>query len=52
MDRDYNNYKPYRTKAQKKVARETAYKGKDGHWHSDAPVSYHHVKKELLKKGP
>ena len=50
MDRDYNNYKPYRTKAQKELARKTAYKTEKGHWKSDAPVSKHPVKKELLRK--
>ena len=38
---DYNNYKPYRTKAQKKLARQTARKCADGTYRSDAPVSYH-----------
>ena len=50
MERDYNNYKPYRTKAQKKLAKEMAYQDKQGHWHSKAPVSFHPVKKELIKK--
>jgi hypothetical protein len=49
MERDYNNYKPYRTKAQKEVARKTATKDVNGHWHSNAPVSFHPVKKDLLK---
>lgn len=35
------NRKPFRTKFQKKMARETAYKAKDGAWRSDADVSYH-----------
>lgn len=39
--RDMANYKPYRTKAQKKIARESARLCKDGTWRSDAPVSYH-----------
>jgi endonuclease YncB( thermonuclease family) len=51
MDRDYNNYKPYRTKAQKAEAKATAYKTKQGHWKSDAPVSRHPVRKELLRSG-
>ena len=50
MDRDYNNYKPYRTKAQKKLARETAWQDDQGHWHSNAPVSFHPVRKDLLKR--
>lgn len=41
-----SNRKPYRTKAQKAEARETAYKTKDGYYHSPAPVSYHPVFKE------
>ena len=49
MDRDYNNYKPYRTKEQKKLARASASKDEQGHWHSGAPVSFHPVKKELLR---
>lgn len=39
--RSMHNGKPYRTKAQKVLARETAYKGKDGTFHSTAPVSHH-----------
>jgi hypothetical protein len=38
---DYTNRKPFRTKAQKRLARETAWKGSDGAYHSDAPVSFH-----------
>jgi len=38
--RDYNNYKPYRTKAQKAVARATA-KKVNGTWVSNAPRSFH-----------
>jgi len=41
MDRDYNNYKPYRTRAQKAEARRTARKCADGTWRSSAPVSHH-----------
>ena len=41
MARDYTNRKPYRTKAQKELARKTAYKAADGTWRSTAPVSYH-----------
>ena len=39
--RDMINHKPYRTPTQKEEARKTAFKGKDGAWHSTAPVSYH-----------
>jgi hypothetical protein len=39
--RDMANYKPYRTKAQKKLARETARLCNDGTYRSNAPVSYH-----------
>lgn len=39
--RDMNNYKPYRTKAQKKLARETARLCNDGTFRSSAPVTYH-----------
>lgn len=42
---DNNNYKPYRTKAQKLEARKTAVKCKDGAWRSTAPKSYHSKKK-------
>lgn len=42
--RDYNNYKPYRTKAQKAEARKTTKKCADGTYRSNAPVSYHKVK--------
>ena len=35
------NGKPYRTAAQKKRAKETAWKHPDGAWRSNAPVSYH-----------
>jgi hypothetical protein len=41
--RSMDNMKPYRTKEQKKLAREKAYKGKDGAWHSNVDVSYHGV---------
>lgn len=47
MARDYNNYKPYRTPEQKKLARQTAVKCEDGTYRSTAPVSYHAVKTEL-----
>lgn len=47
---DTNNYKPYRTKEQKALARKTAVKCEDGTWRSTAPVSYHHIKNELLGK--
>lgn len=36
-----HNKKPYRTKAQKALAREDARKCKDGAWRSRAPVSFH-----------
>ncbi len=39
------NRKPYRTKAQKKLAKERATKREDGAWRCDVPVSYH--KREL-----
>ena len=35
------NLKPYRTKAQKALARRGARKEKDGAWRSDAPFSIH-----------
>ena len=40
------NKKPYRTKAQKELARKTAVKCQDGTWRSDAPVSYHKKSKK------
>lgn len=40
-ERDMRNKKPYRTKAQKKVAREVAVKTKGGFFIAAAPVSYH-----------
>lgn len=40
-ERSMLNRKPYRTKVQKQEARYVAHKGKDGAWHSLAPVSYH-----------
>ena len=43
--RNMNNYKPYRTKAQKIEARRLAVKI-DGRWISSAPVS-RHASKEL-----
>ena len=46
MERDYNNYKPYRTKAQKAEARRTARKV-NGTWVSNAPVSYHKEKSKM-----
>ena len=48
MARDYNNRKPYRTKAQKKLAKATAWQDKNGVWHCKAPVSYHKKRKELM----
>ena len=50
QDRDYNNYKPYRNKAQKAEAKATAYKDVSGHWRSKAPVSFHSVRRDLLRK--
>ena len=47
---ELKNYKPYRTKAQKKIARETARLCKDGTWRSDAPVSYHSRKETSMFK--
>ena len=47
---EYVNRKPYRTKAQKAIAKRTAYKGKDGAFHSTAPVSYHDVALELIER--
>ena len=38
---DMSNRKPFRTKAQKKLAKSNAYKDDRGVWHSSAPVSYH-----------
>lgn len=49
QSRDMNNYKPYRTKAQKKLARETAVKCVDGTWRSKTPVSYHARKANLVE---
>lgn len=46
-DRDLNNRKPYRTKAQKAEARRTA-KQVNGTWVSNAPVSYHPVKRDQM----
>lgn len=42
---DMTNRKPYRTKSQKRLAREKAYKGKDGTFHSSAPTSLHQEKR-------
>ena len=51
-NRDYNNYKPFRTRANKELAKKRARKNKEGHWECpDVPVHYHPVKKELLKSG-
>jgi hypothetical protein len=36
------NRKPFRTAAQKKLAKDTAYKADNGSWRSTAPVSYNH----------
>ncbi len=38
---DTKNKKPFRTAAQKHVARQQAVQGKDGVWRSMAPRSYH-----------
>jgi len=40
-----HNGKPFRTKAQKRMAREHAEEGRDGAWRSFAPVSYHPMPK-------
>lgn len=42
---DMTNRKPYRTKAQKQLARKTAEKRSDGAYRSTAPKSYHQEKK-------
>lgn len=41
VNRDLTNRKPFRTQAQKELARKTAVKCADGTWRSNAPVSYH-----------
>jgi len=41
MGKDTTNRKPYRTKAQKQEARQTASRQADGAYRSNAPVSYH-----------
>lgn len=55
MDRDYNNYKPFRTYSQKAEARRTARKV-NGTWISNAPVSTHPILQQLIpserKYGP
>jgi hypothetical protein len=38
---DMTNRKPYRTKAQKALAKKTAYKAEDGTHRSTAPKTYH-----------
>jgi hypothetical protein len=43
---DMTNRKPYRTKAQKQLARKTATKREDGTYRSTAPKSYHPDKKK------
>jgi hypothetical protein len=43
---DMTNRKPYRTKAQKRLARETATRREDGAYRSSAPVSYHQEKRQ------
>ena len=40
-ERNMVNRKPYRTKARKRLAQESAVKCEDGAWRTDAPVSYH-----------
>lgn len=42
--RSMQNWKPYRTKAQKAEARKAAWKTDGGYWVSGAPVSFHPVK--------
>lgn len=50
---DFNSYKPYRTKAQKRMARESARRDpKTGTWKSSAPVTYHPVSEARLKGTP
>lgn len=43
--RDMTNRKPYRTKAQKIVAKQMAYDTPDGTIRSNAPVTYHRAEK-------
>lgn len=43
---DMQNRKPFRTTAQKALARQTARKCEDGTWRSSAPVSYHRTVKQ------
>lgn len=40
------NRKPYRTKAQKQVAKDAAVRCKDGAYRSTAPVSFHNPRKD------
>lgn len=40
-ERSMKNHKPYRTKEQKRIARDTAFKTAGGYYRSDAPVSFH-----------
>lgn len=42
---DMTNRKPFRTAAQKALARQTARKCEDGAWRSTAPVSFHRTAK-------
>ncbi len=43
---DMQNRKPFRTAAQKALARQTARKCDDGTYRSTAPVSYHRTAKQ------
>ena len=40
-EHDYTNRKPFRTKAQKQMAKANATRDDRGIWHSSAPVSFH-----------
>lgn len=40
-EHDFTNRKPFRTKSQKRQAKDNAYRDDRGIWHSSAPVSYH-----------
>lgn len=45
------NKKPYRTKAQRAVARRMARRCADGAWRSQAPFSFHGVPGEFVWRG-
>lgn len=42
------SYKPYRTQAQKALAKKTAKKCEDGAYRSNAPFSFHDVRGEFV----